>query len=52
MKDMESGYLEVRESNVAAINLYKMIGFNFDGVRKKYYRDNQENAIINVNKIK
>ena len=43
---LESGYLEVRESNVAAINLYKMIGFNFDGVRKKYYRDNQENAIL------
>lgn len=43
---METGYLEVRESNVAAISLYKLIGFNRDGLRKKYYRDNQENAVL------
>jgi ribosomal-protein-alanine N-acetyltransferase len=29
--------LEVRQSNIAAIRLYKSLGFSEDGVRKGYY---------------
>ena len=38
--------LEVRPSNVAAINLYTKHGFQIVGQRKQYYRDNQEDAIL------
>lgn len=43
---MLTGFLEVRESNSSAINMYKSIGFKLDGVRKAYYQDNHENAIL------
>ena len=38
--------LEVRESNVPAISLYEKYGFKSFGVRKGYYQDNNENALI------
>ncbi len=38
--------LEVRESNYKAQNLYKKFGFVVDGIRKGYYEDNKENAIL------
>ena len=38
--------LEVRESNTAAINLYEKFSFDSIGIRKKYYQDNGENALI------
>ena len=38
--------LEVRESNAAAISLYEKFLFETIGVRKHYYQDNNENAII------
>ena len=38
--------LEVRESNLFAIRLYESFGFQMDGIRKRYYRDNGENAIL------
>ena len=38
--------LEVRESNQAAISLYTKFGFEPAGVRKNYYADNNEDAII------
>lgn len=38
--------LEVRESNTSAINLYKKLGFKQMGMRKKYYREPVETAII------
>lgn len=38
--------LEVRESNYPAQNLYKKYGFIVDGIRKGYYEDNKENAIL------
>ena len=38
--------LEVRESNIPAQNLYKKHGFVEEGLRKRYYQDNGENAII------
>ena len=37
--------LEVRESNITAINLYKKFGFEICGMRKNYY-NNIENAIL------
>jgi ribosomal-protein-alanine N-acetyltransferase len=38
--------LEVRVSNVVAQNLYRKYGFNGIGVRKGYYTDNHEDALI------
>ena len=38
--------LEVRTSNLPAINLYKKYGFETIGVREKYYQDNNEDALI------
>lgn len=38
--------LEVRESNTNAINLYRKFLFESVGMRKNYYQDNNENAII------
>jgi ribosomal-protein-alanine N-acetyltransferase len=41
------GYtLEVRISNVAAIRLYERLGFRSRGVRRGYYTDNREDALI------
>lgn len=47
-KDMEimSMTLEVRESNIAAQNLYKKYGFIDYGKRPNYYSDDNEDAII------
>jgi ribosomal-protein-alanine N-acetyltransferase len=38
--------LEVRESNLPAINLYKKFGFKIDGARKDYYKNPRENALL------
>lgn len=38
--------LEVRSSNIVAQNLYKKYGFEQEGIRKNYYSDNKEDAII------
>lgn len=38
--------LEVRESNNAAISLYKKMGFENVGIRKNFYDKPQENAVI------
>ena len=38
--------LEVRRSNETAKNLYKSLGFEYAGVRKRYYEDNGEDAFI------
>ena len=39
-------FLEVRESNKKAINFYKKNNFKQITIRKKYYSDTNENAII------
>jgi [ribosomal protein S18]-alanine N-acetyltransferase len=45
--DDERGYtLEVRVSNHAAIRLYEKLGFVARGVRRGYYTDNREDALI------
>lgn len=38
--------LEVRESNDAAIRMYERLGYERCGVRKNYYPDNKEAAVI------
>ena len=38
--------LEVRESNLPAINLYESCGFENVGIRPKFYTNPTENAII------
>jgi ribosomal-protein-alanine N-acetyltransferase len=41
------GYtLEVRVSNTGAIDLYEQIGFRQRGIRRGYYTDNREDALI------
>ncbi len=44
-------FLEVRVSNKPARNLYKKMGFQEAGVRKGYYTDNFEDAIIMMKEI-
>jgi polysaccharide biosynthesis protein PslH len=39
-------FLEVRESNVAALTLYKTLGFSEIGRRENYYHDPPEAAIV------
>ena len=41
-----SVFLEVRESNGAARSLYEKAGFQQTGLRKSYYKDPAENAIL------
>jgi [ribosomal protein S18]-alanine N-acetyltransferase len=43
--------LEVRESNLAALQLYKKCGFVADGIRKNYYSAPVENAVLMSRKI-
>ena len=46
-EDDRRGYtLEVRVSNTGAIALYQRLGFETRGVRRGYYTDNREDALI------
>ncbi|MEK3976704.1 MULTISPECIES: ribosomal protein S18-alanine N-acetyltransferase [unclassified Psychrobacillus] len=38
--------LEVRVSNIVAKNLYYKLGFQDGGIRKNYYTDTQEDALV------
>jgi ribosomal-protein-alanine N-acetyltransferase len=45
--DQRRGYtLEVRVSNTDAIRLYERLGFQSRGIRRGYYTDNREDALI------
>jgi ribosomal-protein-alanine N-acetyltransferase len=45
--DARRGYtLEVRVSNEGAIRLYEQLGFRSRGIRRGYYTDNREDALI------
>jgi ribosomal-protein-alanine N-acetyltransferase len=45
--DGRRGYtLEVRVSNESAIRLYEKLGFERRGIRRGYYTDNREDALI------
>jgi ribosomal-protein-alanine N-acetyltransferase len=41
-----SSFLEVRESNLAAQELYRKFGYEETGRRRRYYKDNDEDAIL------
>lgn len=41
-----SATLEVRAGNLIAQNLYRYFGFNEVGLRKRYYKDTHEDALI------
>ena len=43
---MESAFLEVRRSNVAAQKLYDGLGFVVMGLRPMYYPDNMEDGLL------
>ena len=46
-RDARRGYtLEVRVSNDGAIQLYEALGFRARGIRRGYYTDNREDALI------
>ena len=51
MRNVRYYYLEVRESNKAALALYSKLGFSTIGIRKGYYNNPIENAIV-MNKTK
>lgn len=44
--DLTEAVLEVRENNIAAMKLYESLGFTQAGVRKGYYPDTGEDALI------
>ncbi len=44
--------LEVRLSNTPAVSLYKSLGFDLDGIRPKFYRDPEEDALIMTKRFK
>lgn len=47
VSDEEAQYtLEVRRSNDSAIRLYESYGFKAAGFRRRYYRDNGEDAVV------
>ena len=41
--------LEVRPSNLSALNLYRAVGFLDDGVRKAYYNDGEDALLMSLN---
>jgi ribosomal-protein-alanine N-acetyltransferase len=45
-RGVTSVYLEVRASNEAAIGLYERFGFTQIGVRKRYYDQPREDALV------
>ena len=44
--NMDIMSLEVRVTNVVAQNLYRKLGFQDGGIRKGYYTDNGEDALV------
>ncbi len=49
-KKAKSMSLEVRETNKKARNLYRSYGFEEETIRKNYYQDPKENAVIMWNR--
>lgn len=45
-KNVDTYFLEVRESNVPAINLYKKMGYKEIGRRKRFYERPVEDALV------
>lgn len=48
----QSSFLEVRASNIAAQEMYRKFGYEETGLRRRYYKDNEEDAILmNLNSL-
>ena len=48
-----SSFLEVRESNTSAQDMYRKFGYQASGRRPRYYKDNNEDAILmNLDSLK
>lgn len=45
-------FLDVRENNMPAIRLYESLGFEKTGIRKNYYSNPTENAVIMTYNLK
>lgn len=45
-RGMECSSLEVRRGNAAAIRLYEELGYEQSAIRRRYYPDNQEDAVV------
>ena len=45
-RQLERSTLEVRDSNLVAVSLYKKFGFKEAGRRKRYYEDTGEDALV------
>lgn len=45
-KGINKSFLDVKESNVPALALYRKFGYSQYGVRKKYYPDTKEDALL------
>ena len=50
-EDVKNVGLEVRESNIPAIKLYESFGFERVGLRKNFYQDPRENAVLMTKKL-
>ena len=46
IKNINRLLLDVRESNVPALNLYRSFGFAEDGIRKNFYQNPTEHAVL------
>ena len=46
-----NAYLEVRSKNLAARGLYAALGFTRQALRKKYYADNEDDALVMVKRL-
>ena len=51
-ENTENIFLEVRENNTPAINLYKKCGFEKLSIRKNFYSNPAENAVVMVKAVK
>ena len=51
-ENTENIFLEVRENNVPAINLYRKCGFEKLSIRKNFYSNPTENAVVMVKAVK
>jgi ribosomal-protein-alanine N-acetyltransferase len=48
---VEEIFLEVRPSNIGAFSLYQKKGFVVNGLRKNYYAEDHEDALLMIRKI-
>jgi ribosomal-protein-alanine N-acetyltransferase len=47
-----SAHLEVRPSNIPAVELYQKLGFELIGKRPQYYPDSKEDALLMIKTLK